>query len=413
MWFVVHSRACRSGGRMTSPQPAIRKVLRRAIACPSWIACCFTMFGPASAWTTLSGVTLALGCSAEPSCTETLTCSAQGAGGHSSGGSPSEAGGNTVTSFLSTSTGGAMGGSTGGSIAVGGAVSVTSCSAVCPSAAPICDLTTSTCVTCLDDSDCPGIREHCDVERKRCVECTKSDHCGEDAAFCDAESGTCLQCRDSSDCTDPSSPLCVEGSCLPCTQNADCRNHGERALCDVGSCVECTIANEVPCGDRSCEPRTRRCTNVVRHSRSDCEPCSADSECKGAATDSSLCLPMTATGHFCLPTRQQRGSCPRPFSINDARVVSASETRVEYSCSLNVALTSCAAVRDYVNGVLCTKDADCGCIRNDVGGCVGPGAMGRCSLTLGASLYCSYACATNFDCPAGRTCGIGAEAYCH
>jgi hypothetical protein len=358
---------------------------------------------------TFAGCVISLGCSAEPSCTDTLTCSEQGEGGHSSGGASNLAGSGARSSASSI----AQGGSAGTPSGSGGATSTADCPFICPAEAPICDASTKTCVGCIRDADCPSSAGHCMSDRGQCVECTSSEHCGASASHCDVDLGSCRQCLASRDCSDPSKPLCVAGTCSPCVTDSDCSGQVGRGVCDTGTCVECTPANELPCGSYSCEPTTRRCSAVLRSSRSDCEPCSADSQCKGYTPGSSQCLPMNTTGYYCLPIREKQEACPRPYGAKDTHLYSASKTSIDYFCSPNTELTSCEAVRDYVNGVPCTKDADCGCTRDVAGACIGLGVLGRCALTVGSTKYCSYACATSFDCPTGRSCGLGAEAYCH
>ena len=103
----------------------------------------------------------------------------------------------------------------------------------------------------------------------------------------------------------------------------------EGNACDDGVCRDCTPAAEsVTCeDDKSCNPRTRECTDTTVGSLEVCDECVADSECGdlGTESDAYRCVPMfypndetrfpdEETG-FCLKSIELAGSCENPYRI--------------------------------------------------------------------------------------------------
>lgn len=101
-----------------------------------------------------------------------------------------------------------------------------SCSAIgCSAEAPICDVTTDSCIGCSGPSDCSRFGE-IDV--------------------CDLRTGACVECVSSTDCTDVE-PVCQEGACRGCQLDAECASG---ACGDDGICVaESSIVYLSPDGD--------------------------------------------------------------------------------------------------------------------------------------------------------------------
>ena len=162
------------------------------------------------------------------------------------------------------------------------------------------------------------------------------------------------------------------------------------------------------CGDRSCDPATRECSDTVRGSRGECEACVSDSDC----IERFACVPMQfgnvpLRGGFCL-----RGAgpnqCEQPFAfpLPDARE-SLSGADPAFYCGVTEALTSCEAVQALVDNELCENDFDC----------FGPGGICRQVGVIG--LRCTYQCSLATQCleeDSGSTCGdadgTAEEDYC-
>ena len=156
----------------------------------------------------------------------------------------------------------------------------------CPSThAFYCDLATSTCQQCTDDSQCSPL------------------------AFCDdtpdsPTRGYCFECRDHLDCA-ISTPFCRDGKCMACANNAMCAGRGLNSTCNIdvqspllGYCVEC-IANSA-------------CTNdAAAHCSQNegvCQPCVSDADCAthhGASTSCDTNATSITFGHC---TRLPEGS---------------------------------------------------------------------------------------------------------
>ena len=70
--------------------------------------------------------------------------------------------------------------------------------------------------------------------------------------------------------------------CEPCLEDVDCAGIDGLPRCDAeeGLCVQCAPATEaMDCGERSCDPATQECSDIVRGTRAECEACVSDSDC--------------------------------------------------------------------------------------------------------------------------------------
>jgi len=160
--------------------------------------------------------------------------------------------------------------------------------------------------------------------------------------------------------------------------------------CDAeeGLCVQCAPATEaMDCGERSCDPATRACSDIVRGSRAECEACVSDSDCM----ETFMCVPMQfgnvpLRGGFCL-RRSGPDQCTQPFAflLPDARESLSGAVPAVY-CGVNEDLTSCEAVQALVDNQGCGDDFDC----------VAPG--GICRQVGAVGLRCTYECAHGSQC---------------
>src|SRR5262249_24762666 len=65
----------------------------------------------------------------------------------------------------------------------------------CTGDKPVCDLATSTCVACTQDSQCPSAaRAKCDLSTKSCVPCDAKAQCAHVSGLPVCSSGVCVQC---------------------------------------------------------------------------------------------------------------------------------------------------------------------------------------------------------------------------
>jgi hypothetical protein len=115
-------------------------------------------------------------------------------GGASTGGATGGAstGGVSAGGAASAGAAGKAGAASGGSAGGGGKAPVVDCGGACPSARPVCDTGTETCVECLADTDCKtGDKPGCLLSTHRCEDCSKSSQCPMDKPMCDVKKGQC------------------------------------------------------------------------------------------------------------------------------------------------------------------------------------------------------------------------------
>jgi hypothetical protein len=290
---------------------------------------------------------------------------------------------------------------------------------VCELETPICNDDLQ-CVECTAESNSLCLEKMlvCKTDAFECVECNASSDCNlEKMLVCKTDAFECVECNASSDCNDPAAAGCNTelNECEECQSEADCIGIEGRLVCDDGTCVECTPATEgVDCGETSCDPLTRECTETTVGSRETCETCVADSEC---GVEGNRCVPMTYDGlrypnnesGFCLKSIDLGGSCTNPYRIVITRT-SLSGVAADDYCGINEDLTTCQAVRALLGDLACDPvngDQDC------------PQPAGLCRELPGILNRCTYLCSDVVECkspPApGSTCGAsgsGGDKYC-
>jgi hypothetical protein len=222
------------------------------------------------------------------------------------------------------------------------------------------------------------------------------------------------ECFNDLDCPFEEASRCdlTSQTCEPCQQDVDCAGIDGLPRCDAGEglCVECApVTESMDCGERSCDPATRECSDIVRGSRAECEACVSDSDC----VEDFTCVPMRfrnapRRGGYCLRSAGP-DECTQPFAfpLPDARE-SLSGAAAGLYCGVNEELTTCQAVQALIDNESCDDDFDC----------VAPGGICRRVGVVG--LRCTYECGFANEClpgaGSGSTCGDadGAEEedYC-
>jgi hypothetical protein len=236
------------------------------------------------------------------------------------------------------------------------------------------------------------------------VDTVQEDPCGglcpDDSPFCDPQTQQCVACFSHADCSDPVVPQCENGRCVPCASADACAGRGGATVCDVriGTCVQCTTADDGPCGGTVCDPEARICTDRPLGSKDTCEACIADSEC---VADHG-CIAMEYAGEplpggACL--RRATTGCERPYAMGQIERASRSGAAPEVYCGVDEQTTTCAAIAALIAGDACEEGEDAEC-----------GAQGAlCRTVEGVDDRCSYACSVSASCPVGFQCEGG---YC-
>jgi hypothetical protein len=270
------------------------------------------------------------------------------------------------------------------------------------------------CAACALDADCsliPG-RNACN-QGQGCVECTNDGNCAGNTrgSKCkasnvgevtrDASTNTCVECTSNADCLSPEASRCANNQCVPCSTNLDCANvdsvpnaAGGTPLnvCDAGSCVECTGAEQQACGANVCDSLVHQCSGRPVTSAELCESCVSDSECEIGAR----CVEQGGLGFFCIPL-QIEGACPssgptRGF-LDQAQVVTI-DGQTSAVCRLRA--TTCPAFAQYRAAAVCDgleDDETCG-------------QGGSCEQVLATTLFlCTIQCIGTGDCVSGSCLG--------
>ena len=227
--------------------------------------------------------------------------------------------------------------------------------------------------------------------------------CDDPTPLCDETTSQCVECLDHSDCTDDATARCDAGVCKPCTESSQCTNSDSPA-CDAktGECVECTPDDESPCGNKSCNPATKQCTDTTRKSRAACRPCLADSECH----ENHRCVPMEFNGEpreggYCL--KLLSAECERPLMVPSSPRGSLSGAAPAVYCGVAEERTTCEALADLLEDRTCSTKADCGV----------PGLDdARCETVNGGPYRCTYSCDAANQCPNTFACGQSPDDYC-
>ena len=192
---------------------------------------------------------------------------------------------------------------------------------------------------------------------------------------------------------------------MPCSGDEACKDRQDATLCDLtvgsatgGHCVQCTIADESPCGDNVCNPLDLGCTDRPRASKQICQPCVADSECvadhrciamqfAGSARTSGYCMKRVSTG------------CERPYASSPIRRTSLSGAAAEDYCGIDEIKSTCEAIAGLIADAECPDGADAACGRD--------GSI--CRNVNGLAHRCTYACDATAQCPSAFSCSSG---YC-
>ncbi len=293
------------------------------------------------------------------------------------------------------------------------------CDPACAGGKPACALVggMATCVECAQDTDCMDMsKPRCDTTQHKCAACEAapecepfslyacvSSHCvacatdgdcmAHDATHphCSA-TNTCVTCASDADCPDDA-PVCKsDGSCGACTDDTACMARIDAQLCDMGTCVQCTVMDESACSGDSCDPATGTCTTTRLHSVPTCGQCVADSEC--TSTDDRCVDTMyggTDQGGHCL--RLQTASCTRPYTYA-LNAPSLSGEATENFCGFNQSKTTCEAIHALMNSQTCPGGTATECA-----------ADGALCENVATQLRCTYRCGIDADCPFGYVCG--------
>jgi hypothetical protein len=181
----------------------------------------------------------------------------------------------------------------------------------CPSATPVCDMTTSKCVGCLQPGHCSAAKPVCDPMSHSCVGCLSNTDCMGTTPVCDTTgSHTCVGCLQHSQCVATSTkPICnamtktcagctakmecamatsatpvcrsSDGSCVVCTEKADCAAMTATPVCSTtdGKCVGCLADNDCTAAKPIC--------NTASHS---CTACTTNAQCMAKDANAPACV---------------------------------------------------------------------------------------------------------------------------
>ncbi len=281
-------------------------------------------------------------------------------------------------------------------------------------------------LTCVDSGEANGTGGAATTDA---AGCDLPANCPANAPFCNS-ARQCVQCLADSDCTNVAKSACRSGVCTACDSDNQCQQFSATSaraatkICKtppndagaaMGVCVQCTVGNESPCGDKSCNPATNQCTNTAVGTVDYCHACVADSECTGGnqANPTARCVLMNygtaPRGNYCLPIGTTVGSCPPPFGVLKSTTISISGAAAQSYCGINESTTTCEAVQDLISLKGCSVAADCGCINGISGSnCAG----GTCPATGTIANTCTIGCAVPAQCPSTLTCS-SATPICH
>jgi hypothetical protein len=203
---------------------------------------------------------------------------------------------------------------------------------------------------------------------------------------------------------DPNAARCDQNLCVPCTEDGQCDGIGGLGpagnACFEGECVDCTPETE---GDtcepnRTCDPATRECTNILVGALDICEECVADNQCgnNGQPSEAHRCVPMfyetpdnrfpNADAGFCLKSTQ--GGCVQPYSVTLTNRESLSGEPADDYCGIRETLATCPAVNALVDGLQCPSGDPLQC----------PQPSGLCEQVGDLQNRCTYLCGTAQQC---------------
>jgi len=230
--------------------------------------------------------------------------------------------------------------------------------------------------------------------------------CGGSTPYCDAVNGVCEACLDHEHCTSPAAAQCDGGECVPCSDGTHCAGVAEGSLCDDGTCVECTVADDTACGgSQTCDLLAGRCVDVAAGSVSNCKACSNDLQCESGHK----CIPMdfqqSHHGYFCLA--EPSPTCAQPFGT---AITAASINGVAAAayCGIEEDLATCEAVLALLGGWHCSGTN--GMCSPDGIAAEEPVPGALCDPVGLLGDRCTYACGSVPEClptGPGSTCGTG------
>ena len=257
-----------------------------------------------------------------------------------------------------------------------------------------CDLTTFTCVECLNNTHCPfnGV---CDLLSHTCRTPCFNGNCPP-GQICDPMINACVECFNNSHCDPDEVCHSVNRECVDCETNAHCALAPNRPFCDPSNweCAGCLTNADCPMGERCYDYQGGFC--APQTGRTICTPCIADGEC-GMAGD--LCIGYSSGGGLfdrsCSPGCATDADCPRGWDCVSVRGGTVDVCRPRYA----MRTPTCTAERNL--GEMCRFDPQ------DLDpGCGFPGVQdARCSAgPTGAAGVCVIWCNSNDQCPLGKSC---------
>ncbi len=274
----------------------------------------------------------------------------------------------------------------------------------------VCDVEADApvCVQCLDDTGCDsGV-----CSQNECVTCTSEQGCQGDLV-CNTlvPGGECVVCIDDEQCTMAGASVCdlSTNTCTGCDNPTQCEGFFESSICLNDTCVECEAATErddcaVGGKRRSCLRDSNTCSDTELESVLQGMPCQADSECLDGA-----CIELDYTGPggprelggICL--KDADSGCPQGWKriVREPTIDGGSVTP---RCGFNSAVTTPQAILDALGTPGLTVPKVCGAPTD----CGRDGLMDASCLDLGRNT-CTYACASQTECPTGVACF---EGYC-
>ena len=254
-----------------------------------------------------------------------------------------------------------------------------------------CDLTTHTCVACIDDQTCSGVKPACNTSAETCVECTSmnASACTGAKPVCDATNHACVECNGDGDCKTAEKSFCSKNACVACNSNAACaaRDSTKPVCGSSGACVACDTDKD--CGGTTplCGAQ-KTCISCVGASANSCAGvnsatpvCATSGACVQCGKDAD-CSP-TSTTPFC----SDAGTCVGCKSAPGNRSC-LTLTPTTPACSSTGACVECVASTDCHDAKpVCSGSNTCGACSGD-GDCTnrGPGVClsnldGRCAST--------------------------------
>jgi len=255
-----------------------------------------------------------------------------------------------------------------------------------------CNLSSNSCVECVDDTTCSGAKPACDTAKSACVECTSANAtaCAGMTPVCDPTQHQCVECVADGDCKAPEKSFCTKNVCGGCTDGNECKARDlSKPVCGAsGACVACDTDKDCGgttpfCGpQKSCvacdKAQTRSCADLngatpVCGTSGACVQCGKDMDCSSSPTTP-----------FC----SDAGSCVACGTVVTTRTCMTLTPAKPVCSSTTGACVECVANNDCPDAKpVCSSSNTCGACTadNDCAG-RGPGVCmshldGRCAST--------------------------------